>query len=108
MQKLGGLRMQTITARLLEYGTDEFLQTTQLPAVPREGEFFILSDKITPDWAKQFYRVRAVTYFINCEYVIIHVEKYDQEKERQKWDKMINDIKSIKARTDEIKKDIKM
>ena len=90
--------MQRITANLVEYGTNNPIQITQLPAVPREGEFFILQDHIGKDWNDYFYRVRAVTYYINCEEVIIHLERYDQDAEQAKWNRMIENIETIRSR----------
>ena len=80
---------------IYKYGLEpELLKRVSLDTIPRVGEFIIMEHDITPDWKSKMYTVRAVSTLLSGK-VIIHVSKYDMDKEIKDYNEMKDTIKGL-------------
>ena len=86
---------EKVSCKFLSYGDNEHLFDAVVEVVPRVGEFFIKDVDINDDWKQKFYIVRAVTTTLG-NYVYVHLEQQDVDKEREKAeaiDRIMEDLK---------------
>ena len=87
-----------------EYGNDDHIGNRDMVAVPRVGEFFIWDETITEDWKKKFYIVRAVSYTLGSE-IIVLIEKYDLDEAVRRTEEVRAQLRGLVKKAKESKEE---
>lgn len=105
---------------LYEHGSNKKLNEIYLhPAyIPAVGEFLILDDDIKDGWEDKMYLVKSVTTLLPkikrtyspfggvsseeiSHHKVLHIQKYDPNKEKEYWENMLKRIKNLRGAEDE-------